>query len=147
MPAWDDEDWDEETDGAAPRLIPLEEELPGSVYFVPDEAWGFRAPHRRDHPGVCVACDVPGRRGWLYKGTDAGAAVVERYDALLVEPSDENGLGKLTAFALEPRAIRLHKILTWHAPPRQLGRLEDRHFRPMRAHFLAIVQANRHGQP
>jgi hypothetical protein len=142
---WDDDDWDDGRD--EPPAVPVEEALPGSVYFVPDEVWGFEALHRLDHPGVCVGCDVPRRWGWLYKGTDARAAVAARYDALVVPPSPENGLGKPTAFALEPRAVRLHKVLTWHVSSRRLGQLEDEYFRPMRVHFLAIIEANRRTPP
>jgi hypothetical protein len=117
---------------------PTTEALEGTVYMVPDPCWGFHIPHREDHPGACVCCDLGSRLTFLNKGTDPKAARGDRYLILVIEPTPENGLSKPTAFALDPRPIRLHRLLTLHHSPRRLGRLETHQFLTMRHHFDAL---------
>jgi hypothetical protein len=132
-------------EGGPPSVAPLQEELPGSVYYVPHDVWNVPTRQPKDRPGVCVGCDVPGRWAWLYRGIDASSPVVRSHETILVPPSGANGLKKLTAFLVEPQGVRLHRLMTFHSHPRLVGRLEDVYFQPMQERFLQIVQANRRG--
>jgi hypothetical protein len=134
---WDDEDRD--GNDLEPQL-PVEQELVGSVYMVPDHLWKFRTPGREDHPGVCVWVDLKTRLAFLYKGTDLSAARADRTELILVEPSEENGLNKPTALSLDPHCIRLHILLNLHRSPRWLGRLEVAALFPLRQHFEALLR-------
>jgi ECF sigma factor len=142
MARWDEDDyWDDrdelQTRQRRPRsdeeqeepshplpAVPVEQELEGSVYMVPDTLWEIFAPDRDDHPGVCVRCHLPARLAFLNKGTDPAFARPHLYLVVYIDPTPENGLGKRTAFALDPRRVRLHRLLTLHDSPRRLGRLE-----------------------
>src|SRR5579884_745047 len=64
-----------------------EDELPGSIYYVPHAVWNFPTRQPKDRPGVCVACDVPARWAWLCRGIDAASPVLRTHDAVLVPPS------------------------------------------------------------
>jgi hypothetical protein len=140
----DQEDsWDEAglAEPDEPQVVDPEHELPGSVYMVPDRVWGFQALGREDHPGACARCDVGLRQVWMFKGTDPASARLDRYSVLLVEPSAENGLHKTTAFALEPRQVRLHKVLLLHRSTRRLGRLEPAELQSLQAELLRSFTA------
>src|SRR5262245_19208453 len=50
---------------------PLQEELPGSLYTIPDSDWGFEAAFRSWHPGACARCDLAASLAFCFKGTDA----------------------------------------------------------------------------
>jgi hypothetical protein len=108
--------------------------------MVPDRLWNFQAPGRDHHPGACVRCDVVARLAFLCKGTDVGSARPDRYLYVTVEPSPGNGLSKPTAFALDPRRVRLHVLRCLHQGKELIGRLEDHYFCAMRGHFDAIVR-------
>jgi hypothetical protein len=143
MPRWEDEDyWDdaEETDHRrfrrparekedsepAEPLVPpraVEQELEGSVYDIPDDLWGFEAVFRSWHPGVCVRLDITAEVGFCYKGTDA-RRVRKRFRIILVEPSQQNGLKKTTAFALEPHRIPERRLREIHNSDSWRGVLE-----------------------
>jgi hypothetical protein len=132
--------------GSQQPAAPVEEELPGSVYFIPHRDWkNVRTRRPKDRPGVCVACDVAARWAWLYRGLDAGSPVLQDHETIIVPPSKANGLDKPTGFIVEPQGIRLHRLLTYHNPSRLIGRLEDHYLQPMQDRFLEIIQANRRG--
>lgn len=144
-------DWDRENvrgeagpaEDDQPQVLDPENELPGSVYMVPDRVWRFQAFGREDHPGACARCDVRLRQAWMFKGTDPASVRLDRYSVLLVEPSPENGLSKTTAFALEPRQVRLHKVLLLHRSTRRLGRLEPGQLESLQAELLRFFTAGR----
>lgn len=137
---WDDDDfWDDEPE-TTPEQVSIQKELEGSVYMIPDPLWRIKARDREDHPGACVHCALSARLCFLNKGTDVQSARRDRFLVVTVEPSAKNGLTKPTAFALDPRPIRLHKVLTFHRGKEWLGRLEEEYFRPMREHFETLSQ-------
>jgi hypothetical protein len=139
MARWDDDEyWDDAEE--SPPLVPVVLELEGSVYMVPDRIWGIQAEGREDHPGACVRCDLVARLTFLNKGTDVRSARPSRFLYVTVEPSPQNGLSKPTAFALDPRRVRLHVLRCLHQGREWLGRLEDHHFRAMRQHFDGLLQ-------
>jgi hypothetical protein len=142
----DDDFWD---DRREPDLeqVPVEKELEGSVYMIPDQLWGFHAKGRQDHPGACVHCDLSARLSFLNKGTDLHSARLDRFALVIVESSTNNGLAKPTAFALDPRRMRLHKLLTFHEGKEWLGRLEEEHFRVMREHFEMLARLGGRADP
>jgi hypothetical protein len=138
MATWDDEDfWSDRDDGPTfqairprrppdgeedgpgppPPLVPVEEAFVGSVYWIVDRLWGFPAPDRAAHPGVCVRCDRNSQAAILLKGTSVRedrAWRYDRYDVLVVDPTPENGLENPTAFALEPRPVDLRILRRIH---------------------------------
>lgn len=110
----------------SPECEPLENpdpELLRAVFMVPDGHWGISAVAREDHPGLCVR--EQGRRATLLKGgsSETGA----RYPHVLVEPTAENGLTRLTRFFLEPRHLRLRQVRLYF-PQRHLGYLDSGRF-------------------
>lgn len=142
----DDDFWDHQQDQASEQ-VSIEKELPGSVYMIPDRLWAIQAKGREDHPGACVHCDLSARLSFLNKGTDVYSARKGRFLLVIVVPSAKNGLGKPTAFALDPRRIRMHKLLTFHQGKEWLGRLEEEYFRVMRDHFDAISRLGGRSSP
>jgi hypothetical protein len=74
-----------------------------------------------DHPGACAFYRSEQRNGVLVSGTDADNVRWGKY--LFVDPTEENGLSKATAFKLVPRYIRLHKLKLYF-PERHIGRLD-----------------------
>jgi hypothetical protein len=147
MSSWGEDDYWDDGDEPSPPQVPVAQELEGSVYMVPDKLWGFRAEGREDHPGACVRCDVAARLTFLNKGTDVESKRPDRFVYEEVQPSTHNGLSKPTAFALDPRRIRLHKLRNLHQGREWLGRLEEHHFRGMRQHFDGLLQLFGRGQP
>jgi hypothetical protein len=139
MARWEDDDFWDDLEPDPDSQVPVESELEGCVYMVPDRVWGFEAPDREDHPGACVECALIARLTFLNKGTDVRSARTDRYLVVIVEPSTQNKLQKTTAFALDPRRIRLHVLLNLHRSSRLLGQLEEVYFRPMREQFEALT--------
>lgn len=137
MPRWEEDEFWDDADEPPPQ-VPVAGELEGSVYMVPDRLWGFRAEGREHHPGACVRCDVPARLAFLFKGTDLASARPSRFLYVNVEPSPQNGLDKPTAFAIDPRRIRLHVLRNLHQGRECIGRLEDHYFLAMRRHFETL---------
>jgi len=106
-----------------PVFINSQEELPGSVYKVPDKMWGFDAVGRIEHPGACTSCTPHQRQAVLLQGTDAKLAGRGYPQVVVISPSAPNGLTKPTAFAVEPRIFRLRKVELL-AKDRRIGTLE-----------------------
>lgn len=96
----------------------------GTVYRVPDAWWGFDAVGRNEHPGACTAVQSEAGQAILLKGTDARNVRRTYSHHVIVKPTTSNGLAKPTAFALEPRPFRMHRVALLHRE-RQLGRLDD----------------------
>ena len=51
-------------------MLPVVQELEGSMYMLPDRAWGFRAEGREDHPGACVSRDKAAATNWAAREKD-----------------------------------------------------------------------------
>lgn len=113
----------ERPDPSPTRQLGLERDLPGAVYMVPNERWGFESATSSDHPGVCTDYLATGRSAVLLKGTDAGNVWRSR-GYHFIAPTPENGLAKLTAFELVPRYVKLHTVLLYY-PERFLGHVDD----------------------
>ena len=112
---------------AAASSVDLKNDLPRSIYDVPDRFWGFHAFSRDMHPGACLEANV--HHAKLVQGTDHASYAAARHTCVLVDPSPENGLSKKTAFILEPRRFRAKKIGLMHFD-RLRGRLsEEDHIR------------------
>ncbi len=127
MARWDDEDYWDDADFATPQpppQRPIQQELEGSIYAIPDPLWGFTVPDRAWHPGVCVHCDLTAGLTFCSKGTDARRARLDRFPMVVVEPSPQNGLEKPTAFALDPRRIALNVLRKIHNADGWCGTLE-----------------------
>lgn len=105
----------------APPIDSPSDDLPGLIHFVPDRFWGFRNPGTADHPGLCLSVDERQLSAALLKGTDAGHPR-DPYEDYVVEPDEDNGLTKPTAFHLLPRRSRLRRLLLLH-PDRYCGRI------------------------
>lgn len=122
-----DEEADEEEFEASlensEQLDNSEQSYRGSVYRVPDGWWGFDAVGRKEHPGACTAVNVEAGQAVLLKGTDARNVRGNSSRHVILQPTDSNGLLKPTAFALEPRTFRLHRVTLLHHE-RQMGRLD-----------------------
>jgi hypothetical protein len=118
---------------AEPRLEPAdfrpERDLPGAVLMIPNGHWGFEVVSADDHPGACAFYLPERKNGILVSGTDADNA--RRANYLFVDPSEENGLHKLTAFKLVPRYFRLHRLKLYF-PERHIGRLDGMTLRTLR---------------
>ncbi len=97
--------------------------------MIPNTHWGFEVVSAADHPGACAFYRPERKNGILVSGTDADNVRREKY--LFVDPSEENGLSKLTAFKLVPRYFRLHKLKLYF-PERHIGRLDGTTLRTLR---------------
>jgi hypothetical protein len=82
-----------------------------------------------DHPGACAFYRLEQKNGILVSGTDADNA--RRGEYHVVDPSEENGLHKPTAFKLVPRFFRLHRLKLYF-PERHIGRLDGTTLRTLR---------------
>ncbi len=109
-------------------LLEPGEEMPGTIYIVPDHLWGFTAPDREDHPGACAHCDTIRNRVTMVKGS--GRAIPTKV-FLWVDPSGENGLKKSTAFEITPRYFRLRRIALLHFD-RRIGKLTPKELADIR---------------
>src|SRR4051794_37937701 len=65
------QEWGSEEDDLPPQPEPSDDELPGTIFAVPDTHWGFEAVGREDHPGICTDCRLEGMQATLVKGRDA----------------------------------------------------------------------------
>ena len=159
MARWDDEDYWDDADEPEPRRAPrrpvqeeefapepasdhrpIREEMEGAVYAISDPLWEFKVPDRDWHPGVCVRCDPRARLAFCCKGTDARRARLDRFAALIVTPSPQNGLEKTTAFPLDPHRLPLNILQKIHNSDGWRGSLEDVFLRQLQIHvdrFLA----------
>jgi hypothetical protein len=108
-----------------PHVVTLEplRDLPGAVFMVPNAQWGFASSTSEDHPGACLVFQSHDRSAVLLQGTDA-ARLSSAQGYYVVPATPDNGLLKPTAFRLEPRYFRLHKVRLFY-PERYLGRLDD----------------------
>jgi hypothetical protein len=117
--------WPDEPERPEPppvtTLEPLED-LPGAVFMVPNAQWGFASPTSEDHPGACLVFQPHDHSAVLLQGTDA-VRVNGDPGYYVVAATSANGLLKATAFRLEPRYFRLHKVRLFY-PERYLGRLD-----------------------
>lgn len=100
------------------EVEPLDD-LPGSIYRVPDKFWGFEAVGRVEHPGACVSANTRLQQATLLQGRGAPR---QHGAALVLSPTPLNGLKKTTTFALEPRLFPLRRVALLHAD-RRLGAL------------------------
>jgi len=107
----------------------------GAIYFVKDAAWGFSAPGREDHPGLCVWFAEDERNAVFLKGVDAERA---SFGAVIVEPTRANGLSKRTAFQLVPRALPRRLVELMHKSPRLVGRLDTNELATIRAKLARL---------
>jgi hypothetical protein len=96
----------------------------GCIVFVKDEAWGFSAPGRVEHPGLILWLADDLRYCTLLKGTDA-EFVRDQRRVFIVEPSEMNGLAKPTAFRLEPRTLPRRLVMLMLESPRYIGAVSD----------------------
>ncbi|MBL8693374.1 MAG: hypothetical protein JNJ88_04680 [Planctomycetes bacterium] len=115
--------------------------LVGLVLSVPDGVWGFTAPGRDAHPGVCV--HVEGRDAFLLKGTSVkpvlpGKGVGTPWQQHLVFPSRANGLVAKTTFFLQRVRVNLRTVALL-AEERALGRLEEEDLRAMQRRSRATL--------
>ena len=100
--------------------------------MIPDRQWGFVAPGRTDHPGVCLHVHPQPQQAVFLKGTNAASRFGSRY--YIVEPTEANGLEKLTAFDIAPRILALQRVRWWSAEPRRrCGRVTNDELAEMRA--------------
>lgn len=111
----------------------------GDVVVVEDLVWGFDNPRSKGHPGVCAHSAIDQEIPFL-KGTDE-VNLKPHYRAtyILVLPSPNNGLEKVTAFYKKPHFLRFNRIRNYF-PERHLGQLDEddqRQVMEVAASFLA----------
>jgi hypothetical protein len=86
--------------------------------------WGFWAPFRDWHPGVCVFVHPGSRRVTMVKGTSHVGRFGPEAPAVIIDPTPENGLEVPTAFnLLEVRQYRLRRVALLHQE-RRIGRVD-----------------------
>jgi len=142
MVRWEEEDyWDDADEPEPPRPSrrplreeeppepscppqPLQEQLQGSLYAIPDLEWGFEAAFRAWHPGACARCDVAANLAFCFKGTDAGR-MRARYTLLVLHPTARNHLKKSTALSNRPNRIQLGVVRHLHDGTGWLGEIEE----------------------
>jgi hypothetical protein len=105
----------------APEIFEPFSALLGVVLMVPNAHWGFEGVTSDDHPGTCTHVATTGQSATLVKGTDADHIRFPR-GYYFVDPTEENGLTKQTAFELVPRRFRMHRLRTYF-PERRMGQL------------------------
>jgi hypothetical protein len=166
MARWEDDDcWSDADDPPRPRparppdeagpepaapLVLVEEAFVGSVYWISDRLWKIPPSGRVAHPGVCVRCDLRSQRAVLVKGASVRenhALRYDRYAALVIEPTDENGLIRPTAFALEPREIDLRILRRVHLEEGPRGRVAPEVLRAMEEGLADLERALTVGRP
>jgi hypothetical protein len=142
---------DDDPDPEPPEpLVPIEEAFVRSVYWVADRLWGFSAPDRSAHPGVCVRCDARNQQAVMVKGTSVREERAWRYDrfeVLVVDPTPENGLKTPTAFALEPRPVDLRILRRIHLDEGPRGRVSQEVLRKMEARLVDLDRTLAEGTP
>lgn len=110
-------------------------ELVGDLFQVPDTWWGFEAFGRDNHPGACVGYVPGGFKATLLKGTDPRSA---RYDdtQVLVQPSERNGLSKVTSFAIRPKYLSARRLSL--LVDEQIGQLDLDDLAKMQSELLRL---------
>jgi hypothetical protein len=103
---------------------PLQEQLQGSLYAIPDSEWGFETAFRAWHPGACARCDLAASITYCFKGTDA-RRMRPRYTLLVLHPTARNRLKKSTALSNRPNRIQLAVVRRLHDGVGWLGEIED----------------------
>jgi hypothetical protein len=164
MGSWDDEEcWSDRDDASFQRirvsrpltqeeaehepdeqLVSIAEAFVGAVYWIADRLWGFSAPDREAHPGVCVRCDSKHQQALMVKGTSVRedqAWRYERYEVLVVGPTPENGLKTTTAFSLDPRPIDLRILRRIHLEEGPRGRVSKEVLWAMEARLADLERA------
>jgi hypothetical protein len=131
------EEWGDEKDEIPPEPDYRDDDLPGSIFAVPDRHWGFESLGREDHPGVCTGRSAEAMQATLVKGRDAATDRGPEPTRFLVEPSRLNGLRKRTSFELVPRRQPLRRVRLLFAN-RRMGALEPELFTSLRQR-LAIL--------
>jgi hypothetical protein len=130
-------EWGSDKDELPPEPEPADDELPGTIFAVPDRWWEFEAIGREDHPGICTACRPEAWQVTLVKGRDATTDRTDPRLRLVVEPTRQNKLRKLTAFALVPLYRPLRRVRLLYAN-RRIGTLEADVFAELRRRLTAL---------
>ena len=131
------EEWGGEEDDPLPEPVPSDNELPGTVFAVPDRHWGFNAVGREDHPDICTAARPETICATLVKGRDAATDRRPRRTRFVVEPSLLNGLRKTTSFQLVPLTMSLRRVRLLF-PNRRMGKLEPDLFTKLRRRLAQL---------
>jgi len=131
------EEWGGDGDDPLPEPMPSDDELPGTVFAVPDWLWGFEAVGREDHPDICTAARPETMLATLVKGQDAATAWGSRRTRFVVEPSPLNGLRKTTSFELVPYPMSLRHVRLLF-PDRRMGKLEPVPFAKLRRRLAQL---------
>jgi hypothetical protein len=132
------EEWGSEEDDLPPEPVPSDNELPGTVFAVPDRHWGFVAVGREDHPGICAEARPETIQAILVKGRDAATDRGSLRTRFVVEPSLLNGLRKTTSFELVPRIMSLRRVRLLF-PDRRMGVLEPGPFTELRRRLVNLL--------
>jgi hypothetical protein len=131
------EEWGDDQDELPPEPEPGDNDLPGSIFAVPDRHWGFEAVGRDDHPGVCTGFSVEVMQATLVKGRDAATDHGPERTRFVVEPSRLNGLRKRTSFELVPRRHPLRRVRLLFAD-RRMGTLEPNLYGELRRRLAML---------
>ena len=131
------EEWGGEEDDPLPEPVPSDNELPGTVFAVPDRHWGFDAVGREDHPDICTAARPETIRATLVKGRDAATDRGPLRTRFVVDPSPLNGLRKTTSFQLVPLTMSLRRVRLLF-PDRRMGKLEPVPFAKLRRRLAQL---------
>jgi hypothetical protein len=130
-------EWGSHSDESLPEPEPDDDELPGTIFAVPDRWWGFEAVGREDHPGLCTACRPEAWQVTLVKGRDAATDRGNPCLRFVVERTRQNGLLKATAFELAPLYRPLRRVRLLYAN-RRMGFLEAETFGELRRRLTAL---------
>lgn len=99
----------------------------GDVLQIPDAIWGFVTIGRvhDTHPGVCIkqASEEENKVQFLQGRGAENINPYYRSEYVLFEASESSGLTKLTAFRLELKLLRFHKVRSLY-PQQRLGRFD-----------------------
>ena len=130
-------EWGGEEDDLLPKPVPSDIALPGMVFAVPDQLWGFEAVGREDHPGICTAARPETGHATIVKGRDAATDRGPHQTRFVVEPSLMNGFRKTTSFELSPRIKPLHHVRALF-PDHRMGKLEPVTFAKLRRRLIKL---------
>jgi hypothetical protein len=131
------EEWGGKEDDPLPEPVPSDNELPGTVFAVPDGHWVIDAAGRVDHPGICTEARPETIRATLVKGRDAATDRGPLRTRFVVDPSLLNGLRKTTSFELVPRIWSLRRVRVLF-PDRRMGKLEPVTFAELRRRLVKL---------
>jgi hypothetical protein len=84
--------------------------LAKQIFHVPDKWWGFDAPGRHSHPGLCCGESHTCSKAIMLKGGSTMVPAHMRKTSWSIIPNDHNGLTKTTTFRLEPRRISTRRV-------------------------------------